>query len=174
MAVTYKLIETVTVGSGGTANVEFTSIPQTYTDLVLVHSVRVALSDVASSSIVQFNNDTGANYSSRRLQGDGSIATSTAFSNNALFGLSGAVPAATATTSVFSNGLVYIPNYRSSVAKPFSADSVSETNATNGYLGLFASIWSGTDAITTITLKDYSGTNFVEYSSASLYGIKNS
>jgi hypothetical protein len=38
MAATYKLIETVTVGSGGAANIEFTSIPQTYTDLKLVIS----------------------------------------------------------------------------------------------------------------------------------------
>jgi hypothetical protein len=38
MATTYDLISSVTVGSGGAANIEFTSIPATYTDLVVLFS----------------------------------------------------------------------------------------------------------------------------------------
>jgi hypothetical protein len=41
MALTYTAIKTVTVGSGGAANIDFTSIPQTYTDLVLKVSARM-------------------------------------------------------------------------------------------------------------------------------------
>jgi hypothetical protein len=40
MATTYEIIASVTVGSGGAANIEFTSIPATYTDLVVLFSAR--------------------------------------------------------------------------------------------------------------------------------------
>ena len=53
MAVTYKLIETVTVGSGGAASIEFSSIPQTYTDLKVVYSLRSTNSSVILD--IQFN-----------------------------------------------------------------------------------------------------------------------
>jgi hypothetical protein len=40
MATTYEIISSVTVGSGGAANIEFTSIPATYTDLYVLASIR--------------------------------------------------------------------------------------------------------------------------------------
>jgi hypothetical protein len=40
MANTYEAIATVTVGSGGATDIEFTSIPGTYTDLLIKSSLR--------------------------------------------------------------------------------------------------------------------------------------
>jgi hypothetical protein len=167
MAVTYKLIETVTVGSGGAASIEFTSIPQTYTDLKVVISSRTDKNTGNASDItVQFNS-TGTTYTNRNLYGDGASAASNAPS------YIGSTSQATNTASVFGNLEIYIPNYTGSTQKSYSTDSVQETNATTSYQFLNAGLWNGTGAITTVSFALVSG-NFVQFSSASLYGIKNS
>jgi hypothetical protein len=77
------------------------------------------------------------------------------------------------TASVFSSGEMCIPNYTGSSYKSFSTDSVQENNATLSRLVLVAGLWSDTAAVTSITLTAAAGL-FVQYSSATLYGIKNS
>jgi hypothetical protein len=168
MAVTYKLIETITVGSGGAASIEFTSIPQTYTDLQLVVSGRFLLS--TNNFKIVFNGVT-TGYSRRHLFGTGSSAGS----GSASEGYAGQATSVGETASVFGNSLVYIPNYTGSTNKSYSSDGVMENNATASVGVLIAGLWSNTAAITTITLSDLAGSSsFVQYSSASLYGIKNS
>ena len=79
MAVTYKLIETVTVGSGGAASIEFGSIPQTYTDLVLVGSLRSTSTSSNTGEYDAFGyrfNSSTSGYTTRNLQGNGSVASS--------------------------------------------------------------------------------------------------
>ena len=164
MAVTHKLIQTITVGSGGSASIDFTSIPGTYTDLAVVLSTRST--DLTSLSI-KFNN-TATTYTVRHLDGDGTSATS----NN--FVLAGRTVPSTATASVFGNNSYYIPNYAGSAQKSYSVDSVTENNGTTAYQVFTAGLWNGTSAITQITFSIVSSGNFAEYSSASLYGIKNS
>jgi hypothetical protein len=78
-----------------------------------------------------------------------------------------------ATASTFGNGEVYIPNYAGSTNKSMSADGVSENNGTEAYTDLIANLWSNTSAITSILLYPDSGT-WQQYSTATLYGIKNS
>ena len=69
MPSTYELIASYTVGAGGAASIDFTSIPATYTDLVLKLSSRTATGG-ANDVYIQFNTDsTSANYSERQLQG---------------------------------------------------------------------------------------------------------
>ena len=167
MAVTYKLIETVTVGSGGAATISFGSIPQTYTDLKVVISSRSDKNTGSASDItVQFNS-TGTTYTQRNLYGDGASAASNTPS------YIGSTSQATNTASVFGNLEIYIPNYTGSTQKSYSTDSVQENNATTSYQFLSAGLWNGTGAITTVLFGLVSG-NFVQYTSASLYGIKNS
>ena len=167
MPVTHTLIQSVTVGSGGAASIEFGSIPQTYTDLKVLLSVRS--SDGSGTLRVQPNGLT-TNLSSRRLEGSGSTATSaTDGSVIAVY----AITLSSYTASVFSNIEIYIPNYAGSTNKSISADGVMENNATESYQNLVAGLWSNTSAITSLTLAKATG-NFVQYSSASLYGIKNS
>jgi hypothetical protein len=63
----------LTVGSGGAANIEFTSIPGTYTDLLIKLSAR-NVTNTETTGAIYFNNDTtNANYTARRLLGDGSL-----------------------------------------------------------------------------------------------------
>ena len=173
MANTYVAIATVTVGSGGAANIEFTSIPGTYTDLVVKLSARDSASDTRAGLGVDFNSST-TSYSSRRLRGvDTTVSsgTTTTYPNFA-----GTTSADTATANTFGNYELYIPNYTSSNFKSASLDYVSENNSSTDYdLGIFAILWSNTSAITSIKIynRDSTGT-FKQYSTATLYGIKNS
>jgi hypothetical protein len=161
---------TVTVGSGGAANIEFTSIPATYTDLVVKFSGRSARTGIDTDDMLVTFNGASTNFSARVLYGSGSAAVS--FTDTSLF--IGVYLTTTATASAFSNGEIYIPNYAGSTNKSFSADSVSEQNATKAYATITGNLWNNTAAITSLLLKTGSGSNLVEYSTASLYGIKNS
>ena len=172
MPTTYEAIATVTVGSGGAANIEFTSIPATFTDLAIKYSLRGDAGAISRSVYVTFNNNTSS-YSDRYLQGDGSSASSGTNSGGTTKFYAGECTASTATSSTFGNQELYIPNYAGSSNKSISIDAVAETNATTQYMSLVASLWSNSAAITSIKLVPGTG-NFVQHSTATLYGIKNS
>ena len=166
MANTFKKIQTVTVGSGGAASIDFTSIPQTYTDLKIVLSLRGSQNASNGFTNIGFNSST-SNFSTRFIQGDGSTTASStgvrgiAYLSNAFF-----------TSSTFDSTTVYIPNYTGSTNKSFSADNVVENNATLGWTFMVAGLWSNTAAITSIEITPNTGT-FVQYSTATLYGVAN-
>lgn len=171
MATTYTLISSVTVGSGGAANIEFTSIPATYTDLSVVFSIRCVRSSVVEPGMLRFNSST-SNYSLRRLNADGSTVASSAVSGETGM-IFGDINGDTATSNTFGNGSIYIPNYTGSNFKSISTDVVVENNATESSQYLLAGLWSDTSAITTIRLYSRNSHNFKQYSTAYLYGISN-
>jgi hypothetical protein len=177
MANTFKLIASSTVSSGTVSSVTFSSIPSIYTDLLIKVSAR-------STNI-------GNNYDNYYLTINGT-AGGTAYSDkilyavgtsNGTFGHSGATqmqigstPNTAGTASTFSNDDIYIPNYLSSNYKSVSADNVVErSTTTNGltFNSLVTGLWSSTSTITSLVLTP-DATNWVQYSSVYLYGIKNS
>jgi len=173
MADTYTLISSVTVGAGGASSIDFTSIPATYTDLLLKVSVRQDSTNTAQAINFRLNNDSGSNYTVKMVYGSGSGAASAGTTATSIFYWYSSDASATAST--FNNAEIYMPNYTSSNQKSLSFDSVSENNGTLAYANLTAGLWTGTSAINRITLTPYTGaTNFVQYSTAYLYGIKNS
>ena len=173
MANTYTAIATVTVGSGGAATIEFTSIPATYTDLLLLTSLRGDRSGVTQAVSLIVNGST-TTYTHKYIRGDGSSVIS--FTGGSGWMNPGQATAATSTSNTFSNGKIYIPNYASSNNKSFSFEDVSENNGTEAYATLGVGVWSNASAITSIELgqRDYGSLKFVQYSTATLYGIKNS
>jgi len=174
MATTYTLISSVTVGSGGAATIEFTSIPATYTDLAIKMSGRgttnVGGTDHWRDISIGFNG-AGSNVSitNRQLYGLGNSAGSTTSTTPS----AGAITGNDATVSTFSNSDIYIPNYTSSNNKSYSIDIVTEDNQTRSLVVLIAGLWSNTAAITSVTFYPASG-NFAQYSTAYLYGISSS
>lgn len=166
MANTYQLIEAKTLTTT-TTSITFTSIPQTYTDLKIVYSVRSDNTNPSNTIDISFNGNT-TGFTNRYLIGTGS---STASGSN--FGrYAGSQNSANETASTFSNGDIYIPNYtNTSINKSYSSDGVYENNATGAGQGLVAGLWSNTAAITSIGLVGYAG-NFVTNSTFYLYGIK--
>jgi hypothetical protein len=169
MANTYvKIGSTVEVGAGGAANIAFTAIPSTYTDLIVLYSLRSDSASAADNAEITFNGST-TTYSSRRLYGSGS--GSGASDSSATYTTSSFIVGDGATTSTFGNGMIYIPNYAGSTNKSFSIDAVNETNATAAFMGLYAHLWATSSAITSIQLEPNGGSIFKQYSTASLYGI---
>ena len=160
---------TVTVGAGGAANIEFTSIPNTYTDLKVVYSARSNRSDVSDHVLIQFNSS-ATSLSGRRLTGNGALALSYTVTS----GPAGEATGNNATANTFGNAEVYIPNYAGSANKSFSADGVAETNAVSVGCDLDAGLWSNTNAITSLKLLPEVGSLFLQYSTATLYGISKS
>lgn len=168
MANTYQAIATVTVGSGGAANIEFTSIPATYTDLQVLLAGRSTSAFVADDLFIQFNSSS-SNFSYRTIYSTGS---GTPTSGNGTTNNLGVINGANSTASVFSNSSIYITNYASSNSKAISFENTIENNATRGDLIMVASLWANSAAITSIKL--LTGANFAQYSTATIYGIKNS
>jgi len=168
MALTYVAIATTTVESGGAADIEFTSIPATYTDLLVKLSARGTRALTYEVIKIEFNGST-ANLSSRQLYGDGSAAGSSSSGTQIVFDTN----AANNTASVFGSHEIYIPNYAGSTNKSVSVNSVMEQNGTTAYPELVAGLWADTSAITSIKLLP-AVANFAQYSTATLYGIKNS
>lgn len=170
MANTFELIASSTVGSGGAASIDFTSIPSTYTDICLKYALRASTSSNNKDCYITLNGSTSG-FSGIYLQGNGaSLAGSFTLARYV-----GNVPDSTATASTFSNSELYIPNYAGSTNKSFSVDTVQENNTSTAGQALtqfIAGLWSNTAAITSISIAPSSGT-FVQYSTAYLYGVKN-
>jgi hypothetical protein len=174
MANTYVKIASVSVPLLGAANIEFSSIPSTYTDLVLVASVRDSAAAGFNDGSLTINSNSPASvHTFRYLLGSGSSASSGAVASQPHI-QAWLENSATSTASTFANVQFYFPNYaNTSYNKSVSIDSVAETNATTAYASFVAGIYASTNAITTLKLTPSSGT-YVQYSTATLYGISKS
>jgi len=177
MANTYTLIEAKTLTTT-TANVTFSSIPQTYTDLKLVWSGRCSRNVFAFTyGLIQFNSSS-ANYTYKTLQ---AVGTSVASQDQVGVGntdgiIIGGVSQNNNTANTFGINEAYIPNYTSSNFKSVTAQGVSEDNSATTGLLMTAGLWSDTSAITSITVKSWQS-GYFDYLTDStfyLYGIKNS
>lgn len=170
MANTFEAIGTVTVGAGGASSITFSSILQTYTDLLLKLSTRSSVSGTNDYPRISFNGSSSS-QSLRALVGNG---TSVSTYTDTLIYTSGA--GNTQTANVFGNSEVYIYNYTNTgVNKAANSLGVNENNATAVTVGTFAAQWANTAAITSITIIPFNtGETFLQYSTATLYGIKNS
>jgi len=160
-----KLIESKTLATAA-ASIEFTSIPQTFTDLVFVINIRSTLAENYDDQLrVKFNTST-ANFTNRQLQGNGS--TTNSFSGSDPF--IGYIPSANRTANTFGNAQMYVPNYTASTNKSASIDAVTENNATTAIQTIFALLWSNSAAITGVSFNALEG-NLAAGSMVSLYGI---
>ena len=162
------LIQHIALGSAQTS-ITFSSIPQTFTDLYLVLSARAdsnqGVNNWFECAVLPNNSSTGITV--RNLFGVGS---STGSNDDVRF--SGGMIAGAATTSnTFGNNAIYFPNYRSSVNKSWSVDSVYENNGTQAFQTIVAGLWANTAAITSLVLDPRDSGNFVTGTSATLYGI---
>lgn len=164
---TMTLIATATV-AGSAADIEFTGVPQTFTDLYVLLSVKGRTSGPGNGAIVVYT-ETGQSSSLstwRALEGNGSGASAP----SAAYPIVGTVKHQSSAT--FSSTSIYIPNYTSSSKKIFSSESVSEDNATGAYQDINALIIDYTSPISKLGFGDGSyGGGFAVGSTISLYGI---
>jgi hypothetical protein len=164
----YESIATVTVGSGGAANVTFSSIPSTYQHLQIRGIIRNSNAD--DSSIIRFNSDSGSNYARHFLRGNGTSATAAAASSvTAMEGPFTAYSGVTA--NAFTGAVIDVLDYaNTNKYKTTRVLGGADLNG-SGAINLVSGLWMNTAAVTTIVIAAGSG-NIAEYSSFALYGIK--
>lgn len=161
MAITYEPIATQTLGSAA-ANVTFSSIPSTYTDLVLVAAITAGNT---GDGFLRFNSDTGSNYSDTVVRGNGTAASSVRDTNAAGIDIG---PTSVITGSEVGAVKIQIQNYSNSTT--FKTSLIRFDEATN-FVNAIVGLWRNTNAITSIDIVSRSGTWGVS-STFTLYGIK--
>lgn len=167
----YESIATVTVGSGGSDYIEFTSIPSTYTHLQLRYIARTSRAETDDGFSVQLNGDTGTNYRYHYLAGNGSAAS--AYSEGSMAGYQVPyVSAASAGANTFGIGVFDLLDYRNTNKYKVARIIGGEDNNGGGWVALNSGLWLNTAAVTSIRCQTNSLGNFVQYSHFALYGIK--
>ena len=166
----YESIAT-TLGTGSSATISFSAIPQTYKHLQIRFMARVANADTANNQFVQFNSDTATNYSWHILEADGSTVTSNGFATQSSM-IGGRISAASATAGVMGVGIVDILDYaNTNKYKTIRTLTGQERNGA-GVIRLESGNWRNTAAITSIQFSNNSSTNYTTDTQFVLYGIK--
>jgi hypothetical protein len=156
--------------SGSAYIITFNNIPQTFTDLRIDISARSGTAAVANFIGVYVGAYGGTSWSTTLIEGNGAAATSARFSNSA-HSLLATTSSANATANTYSSSSIYIPNYAGSNFKSILGDAVGENNGTTGFQEMYAGLFRSTSPITTISIFENSGSNFLNQSTFSLYGI---
>lgn len=160
----YESIATTTVGASAVSSITFSSIPATYTHLQIRANI---FSNANQSDVrVQFNGDTGTNYSQHGLYGSGTAATAGGTANSvfALGGLSGDTTRCGVT-------IIDILDYANTNKYKTNRTLAGVDQNGSGYVVLESGNWRNTAAITSITIFT-NAANYTQYSSFALYGIK--
>lgn len=162
---TYEPIASQTLGSAA-ASVTFSSIPQGYTDLVLVGSIKTGANTY--QPILRFNGDSGSNYSSTVVAGDGSSASSNRHTNqNGIYANPGP---GVGTAGNFWPWIIQIQNYANANV---NKTVLHRFNNSQSYVVAGVGLWRNTTAITSITLVAEAGSSdFQSGSTFSIYGIQ--
>jgi hypothetical protein len=153
---TYEAIATQTLGSAA-ASVTFSSISGSYTDLVLIIEGTASAGDAV---YLQYNGDTGTNYSWTNMQGTGTTTQSNRGSSTAEARI-GSI----GTTRY--NSITQIVNYSNATTYK---TAISRSNRTDVNTFAFVNLWRDTAAITSIAV--ITGATFSTGTTFSLYGIK--
>lgn len=168
----FESLATVTVGSGGASEIEFTSIPGTYQHL----QVRIVARNAGAANsglelAMRFNGSSATDYTTHQLYGDGSNAAaevvSAIVSQDRNF--PAWIPQNGTTADVFAGSVIDILDYGSS-SKNTTWRSLSGWDANgSGFVLLRSGLWKSTSSISSIKL--YMTSNFQQHSTAALYGI---
>lgn len=157
-------VASVTLGNGGTIN-------QGYKTLKLLISARTArTSGINDGALITFNGSGGTAYTTRIVEGNGGSAYSLTSANQSSLTLQ-QVATDNCTANTFGSLEFTVPNYAGATAKATSTDYVTENNATTSLQGLTAGLWTGTAAITSLTVTGQVN-SFVSGSTFTLYGEK--
>jgi hypothetical protein len=162
MPITYEPLATTTLGSAA-ASITFSTISGAYTDLVLVFFT--PSNSINDDMYLQYNSDTGSNYSNTILRGNGTTASSTRTSNTTGARFS---DQSSPTTTTSNTAIINIMNYANTTT--YKTNISRSNNASTG-VDAMATLWRNTAAITSIKVYPASG-NMATGTIATLYGIK--
>jgi hypothetical protein len=171
----YESIATVTVGSGGSSSISFSSIPSTFKHLQIRYLARSTVANVADGYVsIRFNGDTtnGNYYFYHFLDGNGSSAAAAAGGTNTI-SYGGVCAGNNATASVFGGGVIDVLDYQNTNKYKVTRGLGGIDNNGSGVIRLASGNWFNTSAINEITIgANAFGNSFTQYSQFALYGIK--
>ena len=157
----YESIATVSVGGGGSSSISFSSIPSTYKHL----QIRAALLTTAGGVNIQYNSDTGSNYTYHQLYGTGASALANAGTSQTAGFIAYNNSAGSNPTVAIVDILDYQNTNKYTTHRSLAGTDV---NGSGGTLTFFSGLWLNTAAVSSINII---GT-FAQYSHFALYGIK--
>ena len=163
---TYEPIATTTVSST-TTGVTLSSIPSTYTDLLIVTNIITTAAD--RSVYLRVNGDTGSNYSYTSIYGEGTAAASGRSTSQTRSKILGEFYGTS--TTVPCNIRTSILSYAGSTNKTFLSSASGDKNGT-GEVGRFVGLWRSTSAINSITIDTGGANDIASGTTITLYGIK--
>jgi hypothetical protein len=169
----YELIESVILDTA-TSSVLFDSLAtydSTYKHLQIRYAARSATGAAADSLALRFNGDTATNYTSHKMEGDGSSVSSSADVSANNLGLGASLPAASATANIFGVGVIDLLDTYSTTKNKTVRALFGQTGTVNR-IALASGVFRVTSATSSLTLLLQSGSNLVAGTRISLYGIK--
>jgi hypothetical protein len=162
-------LQTVTVGAGGAASIDFTSIPTGFQHLHVRYLARSDGAGGLGTLLIRFNSDTGNNYSQHYLYGTGATAAASASVSQPQT-VGSLYAASTAGASMFGGGSVDILDYavtsKNTVSRSFGGVDLNGS----GEVSIVSGVWMNTSAVTSINIRTQGG-NFVQHTTAALYGV---
>ncbi len=166
----YESIATTTVGAGGAASIEFTSIPSTYTHLQ-IRGIGTCTRNIGTMDLnITFNSDTGANYSRHQLKGDGASATAAGSANLSDMQMNSPIPNST-NTSIYAGLVLDILDYTNTNKYKTMRILVGSDLNGSGQIIFGSGNWRNTNAVTSVKFTPETF-NWAQYSHFALYGIK--
>ena len=176
----FESIATVTVGSGGAASIEFTSIPSTYTHLQVRAFAQTNRGTYGIDQLlVRFNGDgTGStSYAYHNLIGNGATAVAGSVGTSGNFLGFGEGSFGTSTGGTFGGGILDILDYTNTnkytTTRSLSGVDINGTIAGyGGWITMSSGLYMNTNAITEIDILPSVGTLITQYSHFALYGIR--
>ncbi len=171
----FESIATATVGAGGASTITFSSIPQTYQHLQLrIMCKNTSVPNAGDFATMRFNGDSGMNYTYRRMKGDGSTATSYGAATGTFDGVTlERIATSKSGVATQTHGVLIcdILDYANTNKNTTTRTLGGYDSNGAGEILFTGSLWINTAAISSITLTTPE-TNFTQYSSFALYGIK--
>jgi hypothetical protein len=168
----FESIATITVGSGGASSIEFTSIPGTYQHLQIRMGLRSNRVDTNENVRIRVNSDTGSNYAFHQLRGDGATTATEAGASQTSIEVNRSATAANAASSNFAQLLLDFLDYSSTSKNKTFRTLAGYDNNGSGIVGINSGLWMSTSAVTSILVYPQYGSNFAQYSTAALYGVR--
>ena len=164
-------IATVTVGSGGSSTITFSSIPSTYTHLQVRAISRTSRAAGNDPIYIRLNSDSGNNYAWHAIEGNGSSVTAYGYASQAQGWIYIAADS-NSPSNVFGANVTDILDYANTNKYKTVRNIGGVDNNGSGVIGFDSVLWQNTNAITSISFTNLSGTNFAQYSHFALYGVK--
>ena len=166
----YDSIASITVGSTAQANITFSNIPSTYTHLQIRALVKTTFASAQDGLKVQFNGDTGSSYNYHYVGGNGSATYSGGNASATTFMQT--VSIAGTTGSQYGVMVLDILDY-ANINKNKTMRAIGGVDANgSGVAEMWSGLYISTNAVNSINLYSYNGSNISQYSSFALYGVK--